>query len=49
MLTSNLSPANNYPASCSKVLLQNLIFPQPVTKFPALYETQSFIVVFTRS
>jgi hypothetical protein len=31
------------------ILLQKLMFAQPVKKLPALYETQNFIILFTKA
>ena len=32
--------------TCNRVLLEKLIGPQPVQKFPAFYRNQSFTTVF---
>jgi hypothetical protein len=35
--------------SRTRVLLEKLIMPDPLKKFPVFYETQVFITVFTRA
>jgi len=40
--------SNKYNQSHASVLLEKLIVTQLVAKFPAFYETQRFIIVFTR-
>ena len=38
----------NWLTPCGRVLLEKLIFPQTIKKFPASYRTKKFVILLTR-